>query len=126
MGRLKRLLLAALAVLAAFGCACNGAPQNTCTPSANSVAAASTPPTSCDGICVSTAELLGDAGSTTEVCTVDCTDGGNAVCAAGSTCTSGEPFTSRSYCLYSCGGDAGDSGTCPSGLVCIPDAGVCL
>lgn len=120
---------ALLAWLAAFGCACNSAPKNTCNPYAHAVASAGTPPASCDGICTSVVLTTGDAGPegglAYELCTVDCTDGGDAVCPSGTTCVSAMPIRPSSYCVLICGNDAGDAGSCPSPLTCS-DAGFCL
>ena len=108
-----RIFVAALVVLA---CSCNSAPKNSCTAPSSGVVAAATPTSNCNGVCV-------DGGSAGLVCVVDCTDAGDAVCDLGTSCASGEPFSSKSFCLPTCGvADGGE--TCPSPLTCN-DAGVC-
>lgn len=117
----KRLTLAAVLFL----CACNTAPKNTCTPYVNSLAAAGTPPASCNGPC--TAVSTG-ADASFQICTIDCTAGGQAECTTGTACFSAAPIgIKKSYCLLVCGtDDAGnDAGSCPSPLACY-EAGVCL
>ena len=104
-----------IASIMALACACNAAPKNSCTASSNAVTAAGTPGSTCTGLCV-------DAGPQGLFCVVDCTDGGNAVCGTDTACVSGEPLSPKSFCLPTCGGDAG---ACPGPLTC-GDAGVCL
>jgi len=115
----KRALTAALFASLA---ACNSAPSDTCTPYTHALSGAATPPASCDGVCTSLALTdAGADGATFELCTVDCTDAGQAACPSGTTCVSAEPVTTGSYCLFTCGDDAG----CPQGLFCF-DGGLCL
>jgi hypothetical protein len=123
-GDIKNTLLAIAAVLT---CACNSAPQGTsCVPFGRAVASAgAAAPPACNGVCQTVVETTDggpDGGVSLEVCIVDCTDGGNAVCAAGTTCTSGAPIgVASSYCLIACS----DAGVCPYSLACF-DGGVCL
>ena len=123
----ERRLLVAVGLLA---CACNSAPKNTCNPYANAIASAGAPPQSCNGECLPvflTTDGGADSGTSVDICIVDCTDGGNAVCGTGTTCVSAVPIKPNSYCLLICGtDDAGnDAGSCPNPYYC-GEAGVCL
>lgn len=108
---------------------CNSAPPDSCTPYAQSVVAASTPPASCGGTCASLP--LADGGDAGFLfCTIDCTSDQNACGDSGTTCISAQSKginVDKSYCFFACGtDDAGnDAGACPSPLFCY-DAGVCL
>jgi len=75
------------------------------------------------------AAFLGDAGGA-DICAVNCTQGGTAVCKPGWTCQSFVPLIAASYCVLPCssadaGSDAGDAGLCPPTTACNP-LGFCL
>ncbi len=111
-----RYLVAATLILSS---ACNSAPKNSCVANGSSVLSSGENPSTCTGLCV-------DGGSQGLYCVSDCTDGGAAICGdSGETvCTSGEPWSPKSFCLPTCAALAAFDASCPSPLACN-DAGVC-
>ena len=114
-----------LVLVAGFAVACNAAPPNSCTPTSNAASAAGVAPLTCMGTCEPVGTFVGDAAAG-EVCTMlDCAVAADAACSLvpGTSCLSvSVGDASVSACLFPCGGLT----TCPTGQVCIPDAGVCL